>query len=68
MRMMTFRTFITTGTNKMVLKKAKELLESGGYTCVLTDGTAVHTSMFRGVKPLVQFLVNGTIPSGLSAA
>ena len=52
----------------MVLKKAKELLESGGYTCVLTDGTAVHTSMFRGVKPLVQFLVNGTIPSGLSAA
>ncbi len=52
----------------MILKKAKELLESGGYTCVLTDGTVVYTSTLRGVKPLVQFLRSGTIPSGFSAA
>lgn len=68
MTMTTFRTFITTGMNKMILNKAKELLVSGGYTCVLTDGTDVYTSEFRGVKPLVQFLVNGTVPSGFSAA
>jgi len=52
----------------MVLRKAKETLESGGYTCVLTDGTIVYTSKLRGVKPLVQFLESGTIPSGFSAA
>ena len=52
----------------MVLRKAKETLESGGYTCVLTDGTSVYTSKLRGVKPLVQFLESGTIPSGFSAA
>ncbi len=52
----------------MILTKAKEILESGGYTCVLTDGIEVHTSTFRGVKPLVQFLRSGMIPSGLSAA
>lgn len=52
----------------MNLDKAREILETGGYTCVLTDGTTVHTSNFRGVKPLVQFLQSRTIPSGFSAA
>ncbi len=52
----------------MILEKAKELLESDGYTCVISDGTDVYTSTLRGVKPLVQFLENGTIPSGFSAA
>lgn len=52
----------------MILNKAKEILENGGYTCVLTDGTEVYTSTFRGVKPLVQFLKGGMIPSGFSAA
>ena len=52
----------------MILEKAKELLESNGYTCVISDGTDVYTSTLRGVKPLVQFLENGAIPSGLSAA
>lgn len=47
---------------------AKEILVSGGYTCVLTDGTAVFTSTDRGVKPLVRFLESGQIPVGLSAA
>ena len=52
----------------MSLIKAKEILETGGYTCVLTDGTAVYTSTLRGVKPLVQFIESGNISCGLSAA
>ena len=49
-------------------KKAKELLESGGYTCVLTNGEEVYTSTLRGVKPLVQFLESDTAFAGFSAA
>ena len=52
----------------MALSKVKAILESGGYTCVFTDGTAVYTSMLRGVKPLVQFVESRTMPAGLSAA
>ena len=48
--------------------EAKEILISGGYTCVLTDGQTVYTSTERGVKPLVRFLESGQIPAGLSAA
>ena len=48
--------------------EAKEILVSGGYTCVLTDGAEVYTSFDRGVKPLVRFLESGKIPAGLSAA
>ena len=47
---------------------AKEILISGGYTCVLTDGQTVFTSTDRGVKPLVLFLESGELPEGLSAA
>ena len=47
---------------------AKEVLISGGYTCVLTDGRTVFTSTDRGVKPLVRFLESGEVPAGLSAA
>ena len=50
------------------LKKAEALLRDGGYTCVLTDGTAVHTSTQRGVKPLVQLLESGTNVTGFFAA
>ena len=50
------------------LEKAKSLLLSEGYTCVLTDGAAVHTSTRRGVKPLVDFLQGGTNFTGFFAA
>ena len=50
------------------MEKAKELLESNGYTCVLTDGTEIYTSTQRGVKPLVEFLESGTAFAGFSAA
>ena len=50
------------------LEKAKSLLKAEGYTCVLTDGSAVHTSTRRGVKPLVDFLQSETNFSGFFAA
>ncbi len=48
------------------LDKAKSILESGGYTCVLCKGDAVHTSRHRGVRPLLELLDSGV--SGFSAA
>lgn len=51
----------------MLLSRAKERLEEGSYTCVLTDGTMFLTSTSRGVKPLVEFLQHNT-PEGLYAA
>jgi len=52
----------------MHITVAKDLLESGSYTCVLTDGTTFFTSKDRGVKPLVQFIEKKDIPQGLFAA
>ena len=51
-----------------LLPNAKALLLEGGYTCVLTNGTETYSSTSRGVKPLVQFLLQGDLPSGLYAA
>lgn len=51
-----------------MLEFARNLLESGGYTCVLTDGVTTYTSTLRGVKPLVQFVEMKDIPEGLFAS
>ena len=48
------------------LERAKSLLQSGGYTCVLCKGDIVHTSHHRGVRPLLELL--GTDVSGFCAA
>ncbi len=40
-------------------QKAKEILETGEFTCVLCRGDAVFTATERGVKPLVRFLESG---------
>ncbi len=50
------------------LNRAKALLEDGGYTCVLLQGTQVHTSTQRGVKPLLDLLDQGADVRGFSAA
>lgn len=50
------------------LNTAKELLESGGYTCVLCRGNAVYTATERGVKPLVRWLTEGLNARDFSAA
>ncbi len=52
----------------MHLSRAKELMESGDFTCVLTDGETVYTSVLRGVRPLVQFLESAEDMTGFSAA
>ena len=55
-------------TDKNILEIAKSSLETGGYTCVLTDGEISFTSTLRGVKPLVRFVDGGGLPRGLYAA
>ena len=53
---------------KTDLKKAAELLRGGDYTCVLYRGDTIYKSHERGVKPLLQWLDNGTDLKGFSAA
>ena len=48
------------------LQKAKTLLETEGYTCVLCRGDHFHTSRCRGVQPLMALLDDDV--SGFSAA
>ncbi len=50
------------------LEKAKQLLHDGGYTCVLVQGQTVLTTRQRGVKPLMQWLEEGTDARELRAA
>lgn len=38
------------------LAKAKNILNSGNYTCVLSRDDSIYTSAERGVKPLVVWL------------
>lgn len=49
------------------LTKARQLLHTGKYTCVLCRGQSTLTSTARGVRPLVEFLHRGTL-EGYSAA
>lgn len=37
-------------------KKARQLLEQGGHTCVLCCGEEIYTDDRRGVRPLLDFL------------
>lgn len=50
------------------LENARALLVSGGYTCVLTNGTDTYTSTDRGVKPLLTWINEGLCLTGFSAA
>ena len=36
------------------LRRAKALLEEGNYTCVLCHSNEIHTSIARGVRPLLE--------------
>lgn len=53
---------------KTNLLKARELLESGNYTCVVCREDLVYTTTARGVAPLLQWLDSGLDLSGFSAA
>ena len=50
------------------LNKARQLLASEGYTCVLCCEEQRYTSTRRGVAPLLQWLDEGTPLEGFSAA
>lgn len=50
------------------LTEAINILNSDKYTCVLCKESAVYVSMERGVKPLLDWLDNGTDLQGFSAA
>lgn len=50
------------------LLKARSLLESGAYTCVVCKDDSVYTTSHRGVAPLLNWLDTGTDLVGFSAA
>lgn len=50
------------------LKKCREILKSGNFTLVLSDGKKLLTDTKRGVKPLLDLLDKNTDLSGFSAA
>lgn len=50
------------------LEKARLLLESGGYTCVISAGGEVHTSTLRGVAPILALIEDGVELRGGCAA
>ena len=50
------------------LDRAKELLSTGQYTCVLCRGEAIHTSTSRGVRPLLELLDSGKSYQDFSAS
>ena len=52
----------------MGLERAKELLASGSYTCVLCLDGQTATSCQRGVKPLLNWLENPALGKGFCAA
>lgn len=49
-------------------QKAIDLLQSGGYTCVLCREDTVYTTTERGVKPLVRWLTEKAAVQGFYAA
>lgn len=50
------------------LRKAKEILDTQGLTCVLCGDCGTYTSCRRGAAPLLQWLDAGTDVRGFSAA
>lgn len=50
------------------LTRAKEELSAGGYTCVICRKNITYRTAERGVRPLLNWLANGTDLSGGCAA
>ena len=50
------------------LLKARDLLDSGDYTCAVCREDTVYTTTARGVAPLLAWLDSGTDLRGFSAA
>ena len=52
----------------MDMTNARTLLDSGDYTCAVCRDSVSYTATERGVKPLLDWLNNGTDLRGFSAA
>lgn len=50
------------------IEKAKDLLHRPGTTCALCRGEIVYTSQKTGISPMLEFLAEGVILEGFSAA
>ena len=50
------------------LERAKELLTTKGYTCVILKGDVCYNSTKRGIAPLMGYLADGVDLQGYSAA
>lgn len=50
------------------LTHARNMLQSGDYTCVVCREETVYTTTHRGVAPLLDWLDSGTDLAGFSAA
>lgn len=50
------------------LTRAREILDTGDYTCVLCQGEETYTATQRGVRPLLDWLDSGADLSDFSAA
>ena len=50
------------------LTEAINILNGDKYTCVLCKGSAIYISTERGVKPLIDWIDDGTDLQGFSAA
>lgn len=50
------------------LERLRDMLISGNYTCVISDGTEYITSRERGVKPLIALIDGGRRLDGFYAA
>ncbi len=50
------------------LTNACALLDSGSYTCAACLGGTIHTATHRGVRPLLNWVQEGTDLRGFSAA
>lgn len=50
------------------LLKAREILQTGDYTCVVCREDTVYTTTLRGVAPLLDWLDDGANLAGFSAA
>jgi len=50
------------------LQKAKKMLETGNFTCVVCREEVVYTTTARGVAPLLHWLDSGVDLTGFSAA
>lgn len=50
------------------LQHARNLLDTGDYTCVVCRDQTTHTAVRRGVRPLLDWLDSGLDLQGFSAA